>query len=367
MVMKIPSSVLFAVLLSSLLFALSSQQETVPVAVSEVSSIVSVSGDLNFSNYIPGEEYSRTVAIGWNVPASSLYGIKSQKVRVFVRLEPSSAGSPLFFRKGQSAGRQYFTSLECVVENGACAPGSVLSRTLEVFFNAPAGASADHALVVNASFSPLVSFASANALGSFFVLDSLVDETVSNAELFAIHLKNNGIDVSQSDYLLGLARQKQDEGDSAAAITLATQAIEAAKLANTKDYEARNAPVPKDAFAQASDGIAAAASTIPGAAQAPAEETSSITGMFTGANAPWFWSALMVVAFSFLYLKKRDDWQQPRGKAVFEVEDRPVRRFADAPRNRLALGLQQVVRVLRKIRRVRLGRIGFPVLVYLQF
>jgi len=318
-------------LFSSLCFAVASQQEVLKIGASEVSSLVSVKGDLNFKDFIPGEEYSRAVSVDWNIPSSSLDGIESEKVRVFVKLEPSSNNSFLFFKKNQVRGKEFFFALECMVEHGACSSSSVLSRQVQVFFKAPSGASANDSLVVNASFSPFLSFESSRSLGSFFVFDYLLDDSISKAELFVSHLKNSGLDVSESEQLLASARKKQDLGDAAAAYAYAGQAIELAKLAQLKRFESQQ-PAP-DSLGQFSQGagaaVDAASSLASGAASSAGaavpsgdlgQAASSLTGMFAGANAPWFWGVALLLAFSFFYLKKRGDWQDHR-LGIVELRD----------------------------------------------
>lgn len=152
-------------MLAPLSFAISSQQESVQLTVTEVSDLVKVDGALDFSQLLPGYEYSTSLTVRWNVPASALKNIKTEKVPLYVRITPNSADSWVYFDGGSKKLDFVFA---CIVRDSACSPESVLSKNIEVYMRAPKNAPYPHSdgITANASLSPFGAESAGKALAS---------------------------------------------------------------------------------------------------------------------------------------------------------------------------------------------------------
>lgn len=147
------SQIPLIILLASVSFAISSQQESVQLTVTEVSDLVKVDGALDFSQLLPGYNYSTSLTVRWNVPASALKNIKAEKVPLYVRITPNSADSWVYFDGGSKKLDFVFA---CIVKDSACSQESLLSKNIEVYMRAPRNAAYPHSdgITANASLSP---------------------------------------------------------------------------------------------------------------------------------------------------------------------------------------------------------------------
>jgi len=139
-----------------LVSAVSDQEQSIGVEATEVPVLVEVTGDLRFVPFVPKVENRANISVSLAVPASALSHLSAGNLTVYLMLKPKRADSQLYFAPNPQAKEHYLT-LNCTVVGGACAPGSVTSRTIGVYFNAPTEASlAGDEVIVHASLSPLI-------------------------------------------------------------------------------------------------------------------------------------------------------------------------------------------------------------------
>lgn len=147
-------------MLAQLSFAISNQQESVSMSVTEVSNLVKLDGSLDFSQFLPGYNYSTNLTVRWNVPQAALMNINAEKVPLYVRITPKSADSWIYFDGGK---RSLDFILSCVVKDDSCSQASVLSSNFAVRISPPKNAAYPHddGIIANASLAPFEPEASA--------------------------------------------------------------------------------------------------------------------------------------------------------------------------------------------------------------
>ena len=138
------------------LSALSSQQQVIGVDASEISSLVSVSGNLSFTPFIPYRENRAQVTVALAIPQNAMTTLTDGNLSVYVMLKPKRTDSLLYFKNGSATGGAYYFTLSCDASIGDCSTQVLSSRVIDVYFNAPSqdGLSGD-GIVVNASLYPL--------------------------------------------------------------------------------------------------------------------------------------------------------------------------------------------------------------------
>ena len=136
--------------------ALSSQQQVIGVDASEISSLVSVSGNLSFTPFIPYRENRAQITVALSIPQNAMSTLTDGNLSVYVMLHPKRNDSRMYFRNGSAVGGAYYFTLSCDASIGDCSSQSSSSRAIDIYFNAPSqdGLSGD-GIVVNASLYPL--------------------------------------------------------------------------------------------------------------------------------------------------------------------------------------------------------------------
>jgi len=152
---------LILLMLAQVSFAISNQQESMGLSVTEVSNLVTVDGALDFSQLLPGYNYSTSLTVRWNVPQAALKNINAKIVPLYVRITPKSSGSWLYFEGGQ---RSLEFTLSCLVEDDSCSKASALSSSFAVRISSSKDAAYPHddGIIVNASLIPFESAAPKN-------------------------------------------------------------------------------------------------------------------------------------------------------------------------------------------------------------
>ncbi len=132
-----------------------------PISVTQASNLLTVQGDLSFSDVIPTNAYHRTVFVSWNVPSDALKGIDAHHLTLYGRIRPNNDASWLTFSLDPKAGPELTFTLECEVTGPAgsesCdAQKSILTRQIGVTLLPAQDAVFPHAdgAVVEAAFEP---------------------------------------------------------------------------------------------------------------------------------------------------------------------------------------------------------------------
>lgn len=145
--------------------AVSSQQQVLDLAATEVQSLVKVTGALDFVPFVPYQENAANITVSLALPPGAYRPLTADELTVYVSLWPKKNGSLMYFRNGSVRGSAYYLALTCVLTDGACGSGSATERTVEIFFNAPSEKMlVGDGLVVNASLFPLFPSLKAGAL-----------------------------------------------------------------------------------------------------------------------------------------------------------------------------------------------------------
>jgi hypothetical protein len=96
---------------------------------SSIERLVTYTENSGFAELLPGALYNGSIGVDWAVPQSALRGLsqKSVAVRVTASLPENSS---VFFQGAAGQSREISVYLTCIVANGSCANGSVLSATI---------------------------------------------------------------------------------------------------------------------------------------------------------------------------------------------------------------------------------------------
>ncbi len=153
--------------------------------LSYIERLVTYRGNANFTELIPGALYNGTITVDWAVPASALSGINAQTLAVKVTAY-APANSSVFFPIGNTEAKEAAVYLQCKIENGACANGSVLSAFIPVATSAKADATGEVKITLRSEIVPSVPASYAATLqdaGTIF--DSLKQIFTQNATGYA--------------------------------------------------------------------------------------------------------------------------------------------------------------------------------------
>jgi len=157
--------------------AVSTQEESIGLNATEIPALVEISGNLRFVPFVPQVENQANITISLAVPLSALSHLSSGNLTVYVVMRPKLPGSQLYFAHNPSAKACYLT-LHCAVSEGSCKAGSVTSRTVSVYFNAPNETSlAGDEVIMRAVLSPFVAEQAVGA-GEFFLDQNAYDKVV---------------------------------------------------------------------------------------------------------------------------------------------------------------------------------------------
>lgn len=127
--------------------------EDIEVDITTISDLVTVNSSIDFTKLIPGYDYSGQLSINWAIPEKSIERIHANEIPVYVLLSTSENNTIYFIYEGKSYKRLPLTLL-CIVSNGTCSDGSVLTRTVEVRAKPLNGTTAKEMISVNASLTP---------------------------------------------------------------------------------------------------------------------------------------------------------------------------------------------------------------------
>ncbi|OIO27043.1 hypothetical protein COX85_01290 [Candidatus Micrarchaeota archaeon CG_4_10_14_0_2_um_filter_55_9] len=112
---------------------------------------VSITAGPSAVDLIPGYNYTRSATVAWNVDPSMIQGLDGQVVKLFVNV---SVKPDSWVDFGNGA-KSVLLELECIVSNGACSDGSVLSEQVPYVLRVPAsGGTNDEEFSVVPSFTP---------------------------------------------------------------------------------------------------------------------------------------------------------------------------------------------------------------------
>ncbi len=193
---------LFLSLFAALASAIDYEEHILSFNVSEVSSLVSISSDINTTGLLPGYEYAYNLTIAWAVPNTALRNINASSVAIFIKIRPRANETNVYFRDpslGTNETIRFFT-LRCPVENSSCASSSVLVRKTSVFYFLTPGANiSQEQFLITAQ---LVPFANESEI------------TRANESLQRINGTNETL-------LLQTAQQRFEDGDYNTTIALA--------------------------------------------------------------------------------------------------------------------------------------------------
>lgn len=144
--------------------AISSQEMAIDLRPTEITSLVSVSGNFTFPAFVPNQEYRAPLSVRLSIPAEAVAGMTSDKLVVYVSLRPKRNDSALYFRNGSATGGEYFLALSCNT-NADCAGQASANRTMNAYFIAQSGrALSSDGIIVNASLTPLSRWQTGNDL-----------------------------------------------------------------------------------------------------------------------------------------------------------------------------------------------------------
>ena len=157
--------------------AISTQEQSIGLNATEILALVQTTGDLKFVPFVPQVENQANLSISLAVPPSALSHLSSGNLIVYVMMKPKRPDSQLYFARNPAA-KAYYLTLSCAVSNGSCGSGSVTSRHVEIFFNAPTEASlAGDEVIVRAGLSPFLAEQAVNT-GEFFLDQDAYDQVV---------------------------------------------------------------------------------------------------------------------------------------------------------------------------------------------
>ncbi len=85
-------------------------------------SLVSVKGDLEFSQVLPGYSYSKQITVEWAAPPEVLKGLDADRIPVQVNVFSNSGLVDFLDSPGSVTAKNLSFTLACEVKDGACEP-----------------------------------------------------------------------------------------------------------------------------------------------------------------------------------------------------------------------------------------------------
>jgi hypothetical protein len=98
---------------------------------SYIERIVAYEQNVDFTELIPGELYNGTITATWAVPPAALEGLDAQMLPVKITAT-APENSSVFFPVGSQQAKETTVYLQCKLQSGSCASGSVLSADIPV-------------------------------------------------------------------------------------------------------------------------------------------------------------------------------------------------------------------------------------------
>ncbi|VVB58941.1 Uncharacterised protein [Candidatus Anstonella stagnisolia] len=128
--------------------------EPLNIAVSgaNVQNLVSISWANSSSAFLPNYPYRSSFTVSWAIPNSALIGLDAKQVDVYV-VATAQENSTVSFTGSPNNKRSEFT-LTCILQDGACGPGSELNKKVEFTIVPSSSQPSTHELIIiNASLS----------------------------------------------------------------------------------------------------------------------------------------------------------------------------------------------------------------------
>ncbi len=153
----VPMLLVFALACAFVSAVMVPQNNRLPFIGKEASALVELRGSLDFSNFVPDVENRANITVALALPTSALASVSSGNLAVYVLLQPERNDSLLYFG-GNPGAKSYYLTLNCTVQNGECTPGSVVERTIGVYFKASNSTPLEgDGIILLASVNPLIS------------------------------------------------------------------------------------------------------------------------------------------------------------------------------------------------------------------
>lgn len=141
--------------------------EEIDIDITTVSDLVRVDSTIDFTSLIPGYDYTGQLSVSWTIPEKSIERIQAKEVPVYVLLSTSENNS-IYFVHENKLYKQLSLTLLCVVSDGACSEGSILTKTIEVRASPVQGTNTTEKIEVNASLVPFEEPSILSQIGSAF-------------------------------------------------------------------------------------------------------------------------------------------------------------------------------------------------------
>lgn len=128
-----------AFLLACLMLLSAAYAEETQLNPTPVGKLVEYEYGIDFSQMIPGVEYSSYISAKWAAPASALSGLDGKTITVKVTATADGQSDAFFLSQQGERSKQVSYFLYCVVQEGVCSPSSALSARIPLIISLQEG------------------------------------------------------------------------------------------------------------------------------------------------------------------------------------------------------------------------------------
>jgi len=128
-----------AFLLACLMLLSFAYAEETQLSPTPVGKMVEYEYGIDFSQMIPGVEYSSYINAKWSAPVSALSGLDGKTITVKVTASADESSDAFFLSQQGERSKQVTYFLYCVVQGGGCSSSSVLSAKIPLIISLQEG------------------------------------------------------------------------------------------------------------------------------------------------------------------------------------------------------------------------------------